>query len=275
MYCAPHIKSSNDGVESGCLDRKALLRLIESLKNKYGLSFHYTQSESRTSLWQKLRDAMSDVCGSGTDGQTEICWVKRAGDSTQDVFEEYYKPTKPNGKRSWLKTSDIKKVLKQYEKVFSDFIFLGAVPIDFNDYITEIIKIDLCDMARRGITRIGCVFNMDPHHEKGSHWVCMYLDCQKKYVGYFDSYGKCPPPKEILFLMTKLSNQSNSCTKYGKLQLKCNNVRHQYKDTECGMYCIYLIYMCLIGHNFDDICNTKIDDDKVNELRDYFFRPLH
>ena len=268
MYCAPHIQSGGDGVEGGCLDRKALLRLIVSLKTKYGIRIQYTGLETRTTLWQKLSDAMSDICSSGNN---EICWVKHS--DTSDILNTYYKPCKPIGKTTWLKTSDIRNVLKQYEKVFEDFVFLGAVPINFDDYIIEIMKINLCDMTSRGITRIGCVFNMDPNYKKGSHWVCMYLDCKKRYIGYFDSYGKCPPPKEIQTLMIKLSKQSASCTKYGSLDLKCNTVRHQYKNTECGMYCIYVIYMCLVGHDFDKICSTKIDDDKINEFRDFFFRP--
>ena len=48
---------------------------------------------------------------------------------------------------AWLSTIDINKVMKQYEKN-SDFVFLGAVPIDF-DYdfgIGTCVSNELCNL---------------------------------------------------------------------------------------------------------------------------------
>ena len=50
-----------------------------------------------------------------------------------DEKETVFRPDGPNGRFEWLSTLDINKVLKQYEDKYSDFEFMGAVPIDFDD----------------------------------------------------------------------------------------------------------------------------------------------
>ena len=53
---------------------------------------------------------------------------------TKDYMENnIFRPEGPQGKFEWLSTIDINQVLKQYEEKYADFLFLGAVPIDFDD----------------------------------------------------------------------------------------------------------------------------------------------
>lgn len=54
-----------------------------------------------------------------------------------------------------------------------------------------------------------------------------------------------------------------------------NYVQHQFKNTECGMYCINFIDQMLVSSKkFHDIILNPIDDDNMNKLRySKYFRP--
>lgn len=54
-----------------------------------------------------------------------------------------------------------------------------------------------------------------------------------------------------------------------------NYVQHQFKNTECGMYCINFIdHMLMSNKKFHDIILKPIDDDNMNKLRySKYFRP--
>lgn len=51
-----------------------------------------------------------------------------------------------------------------------------------------------------------------------------------------------------------------------------NNIRFQFKYSECGMYSIHFITEFLRGKDFKQIISNVIDDDTMNGLRDYYFR---
>lgn len=112
-----------------------------------------------------------------------------------------------------------------------------------------------------------------PHDQRGSHWVCMFMNLigPDKFIGFFDSYGN-PPPKQVKQLIDKLRLQAKKCLGID-IKYKCNTIQHQHKNTECGVYCLYFIYQCLQGLSFEDITETIILDDAVNKFRHFFFRP--
>jgi len=307
MFCAPGFKKS----KTGCLDRPALDRIVKKYNEYYannikkngngngnGNGNKITVSRGVTDeyLWDTIKTALADKCGTA-DG-AETCWLDQdfllesdsMGNKKTDKFVgQYYKPKSPIGDRTWLSTSNIDGVLKQFERTFPDFAFMGAVPIDFNQILEEFAKIDLCSLyhgtglhldtigeslyEQRKVRQFGVVFNLDNSKQKGSHWVAMFLTYNVKYpyIGFFDSFGVCPPPPEIYALMTKLSEQSQKCLGI-KLRLKCNSFQHQFKDSECGMYSIYFIHECLQGRSFEDVTTHKINDDEVNKLRKFYFR---
>ena len=53
-----------------------------------------------------------------------------------------------------------------------------------------------------------------------------------------------------------------------------NNVRFQYKDSECGVYSIHFIVQFLLGYTFNDIIINIIDDNTINGLRDHYYRTI-
>jgi Ulp1 family protease len=117
--------------------------------------------------------------------------------------------------------------------------------------------------AAAGTRQIGIIFNLDKHDEPGSHWVCAFINLDKSAAYYFDSYGYEAPP-EVVTLFKRLRDQGIQHTYF-------NDVRHQRKGSECGMYCLYTIISLLLGKSFYDICVNIVDDDTMNGLRDVLF----
>ena len=69
--------------------------------------------------------------------------------------------------------------------------------------------------------------------------------------------------------MNRLKEQASKLNK--KLEIKINKVRHQYKNSECGMYCIYFITSLLDGKTFETVVKNIIDDYTMNNKRNDFF----
>lgn len=281
MFCAPGIKKNL----RGCFDRLALIRIIESYNSRYPQNqIKYEKNLTDIELWNLIRNSFANVCS-----DNEWCWLDQDFVVNDLFLQDYYKPPKPDRPTKWLSTTDINRVLKQFENIYDDFAFMGTVPIDFDQVIDEYAKMDLCALYNgrgllsatggmlhhnRRIRRFGFVFNLDPSTKRGSHWVAMFLDLTvaQPYIGYFDSYGYCPPPEEIMVLMDRLKKQAHKCLKVNLVK-KCNVIRHQHKNTECGLYGLYFIYNCLRGKSFETITENIILDDDVNKYRDFFFRP--
>ena len=51
-----------------------------------------------------------------------------------------------------------------------------------------------------------------------------------------------------------------------------NRNRHQYKNSECGVYSLNFILRLLNGHTFEEISKNKVLDDDINKCRDTYFR---
>ena len=89
------------------------------------------------------------------------------------------------------------------------FSFFGPVPIDFDDILTEISDINIRELYNNNIKKLGFGFNLDPHYKGLVPLVSMFLNIDKQFCGYFDSYGH-KIPKRINILMDRLIN---SCKK--------------------------------------------------------------
>ena len=226
-------------------------------------------------MWNQIRDSLQNQCG-----DNEVCWknqnfVEQLND--EQIDEYTFKPKIPKKKYEWLKTSDINKVLVQHQKKHKDFLFLGTVPIDFDELFKEFKKIKVNELLNNGINKIGVVFNLDPHWKGGSHWVCMFSELPNS-IEYFDSYGdnndnQGKPPDEIQKFMDRLSGQiSKSGGGNKNIIQKYNTVRHQYANSECGVYCLNYIIERLSGRSFEEITGSITKDDVMNKNRKIYFR---
>jgi hypothetical protein len=179
----------------------------------------------------------------------------------------------------WLSSDDIDSIEKNFMKVFEDYFYVGAVPIDFDlksetgkCLVSALCKMKLEELSKKGKHRIGIVINTDPHDGPGEHWVCVYCDIRPELeyprMTYFDSYAQ-KPEKEIVELMERWKEQWDKTGIHDKgMELTYNKTRHQYKDSECGIYCVYFHYACLTEIPMDE----RIPDEVINSFRSMLFR---
>jgi hypothetical protein len=174
----------------------------------------------------------------------------------------------------WLSSDDIDKREREYERVFSDYHFVGCVPIDFDlkSDTSKCIVSTLCSMKldvlyKKGYRRVGIVFNTDVHDGPGQHWIAAFLDIRPELqyprMTYFDSYAR-KPEKEIQRLMFRWKDQwDGGHPKEIPMKLTYNTTRHQFKESECGMYCLLFHHACLM----DIPMGKRVTDREMNTLR--------
>jgi len=200
----------------------------------------------------------------------------------ESLSKKYLRPKRPSAWASdpdqWLDSNNIADVMKQYEETYTDFKFLGVLPIDFavqDPYHKEqvgkclvdtICKLKLAKFKAQGIWRFGAVINLDPHFKDGSHWVGIFVDIRPSFkkVYFFDSYGM-KPRDEIARFMRALRLQDS------QLKLEYNARRFQLQGSECGMYSMYFIIAMLHNVVFKEFCHVAIPDDVMLKLRYHIF----
>jgi hypothetical protein len=137
----------------------------------------------------------------------------------------------------------------------------------------ELCKLDLADLLKNNKYQLGIVFNTDPHYLSGSHWVAGYINIKKnsnKYGFYYYDSNAQKPSKYIIKLFNQIKSQLKKTKK--DFELSINNNKHQFKNTECGMFSMHFIINMLKGKNtFEMVCNSKISDDEVFKLRNKYY----
>ena len=113
----------------------------------------------------------------------------------------------------------------------------------------------------------------------------MNCNTENGEICYWDSYG-LEPNKEVVVLMNRLKEQGDKLKNKNKskdniknniknnsidMKIKINDNRHQYKNSECGMYCIYFITTMMNGENFKKFVKVGIPDAEMIKLREYVF----
>lgn len=221
----------------------------------------------------------------GCPMEDERCILEKSALSVKEkksILNTYFRPEMPEEWKSdpdaWLSSDDIIAVMKQYEKAYTDFKFLGVVPVDFsapNPYDTgskkrcmndQFCHVNLQEERQKGTRILGAVFNLDPHYKDGSHWVALAVDLKRNCVYYFDSYGVAPPAQVARF-MRYLTLQEP------KLRLESNGRRFQYSNSECGMYSMYFIIRMIEGESFKKFCKNPIADKYMLQFRKILFDP--
>jgi hypothetical protein len=127
----------------------------------------------------------------------------------------------------------------------------------------ELCALKLSDVRRRGITKIGVIFNLDRHDQPGSHWVSVFVDLPASAAYYYDSYGVPAPPGIQAFL--------DALAAQGVATIRQNGVRAQYGNSECGVYSLFVLICLLRGKSFDAITAARPPDRVLNQLRDVLF----
>jgi len=301
--CAPG-RQYND---ESCLQLKDLKKIAinyNKITNKNKININLPKQE----LVKKLEQNLSKQCSN------QVCWIrldfiKALNDNS---IENAFRPDGPTEKYDWLSTVHINEVLEQYQYIHKDFLFLGAVPYDFEDITMLGLKnINFKELENNNKTKLGLVINLDEHYKRGSHWVSLYCDLQKYQIYFFDSVGNQPPKrikqfinKIIKYYYKKIYNtnlQLNNIVeklklieqmKYSKLQdlldsnpqidniiknidYKYNNIQHQTGNSECGVYSINFIIRLLNKEKFNNIINKVTSDKQINKCRKIYFNNVN
>lgn len=270
MTCSP----KKNSLKYTCYTKKALFNLKNAWNKRHCDSKIY--SDNPKEIWIQLNKAMNSTC------HKESCWIKHQcikNDINVKKMNKMFAPTSPKSwkknKYEWLSTTDIEKVMKQWEKYDKTFRFLGASPLDYDKilYKNECVWNDLCNFnlkeeLDKNYKKFGIVFNLDKHNKSGSHWVSVFIDTYKKHIYFFDSYGD-PPPSRIMKFCKNVKKQAKKLNQ--KYKIIHNKKRHQYKDGQCGMYSMYFIICLLKGDTFENINKNIIKDDKMSRFRNKYF----
>jgi hypothetical protein len=270
MNCSPKIKKKCKKCKT-CFDKSSLVKIAKAY-NSQNKKKIIIDNRSSTSIWNQLRSAMAKDC------ENEWCWidqdfVKKLGN--KKILKETFIPKMPaewkKNKYTWLTTTDINAVMKQYEDVYNNFSFFGPVPVDCpNGIHCELSNIDPLKLHKGGLTKIGIIFNLDYHYQSGSHWVALVIDTSSNpySIDYFDSYGE-KPHNLITKFMSQIENKINKGNKTIKIY---NDKRHQHGHSECGVYSMNYILQRLKGRSPYELTKRIIKDSVMNEMRKYLYR---
>ena len=264
--CAPDKQYKN---AKTCFSLESLKKIATAYNKKVGASSQIKIVDDINKLHHSIESKMNKVC----DG--EICWLNQSfikNINDDEINHLTFKPKRPEGKYQWLSTTDIRKVMVQYEKKFPEFLFIGPVPIDFDDIQTEIADINFLDLKKKGINKLGIIFNLDEHYKSGSHWVAMYMEFSdsRNEVDYFDSYGDMPDERIQILMNRLIKHASRDLNK--KIIKNINRTRTQFANSECGVYSMNFILHLIMGDSFKDTTENIINDDVMNSRRNIFFR---
>ena len=236
-------------------------------------------SNSPKEIHRLLSEKLQKVCNK------ESCWLKQVtefGPVSSDMADSFAPESPQEWKKNpneWLSSEDIIKVMKQYEKAYKCFDFIGPSPIDFDTrklygecVWDELCNFSLKDQIKNGKTKIGIIFNTDPHNKPGQHWISMFINIKKKTIFFFDSTGDKPVP-QIKALVDRIIEQGMNLKHKIKFNFDSNaGIEHQYGNTECGIYSLFFIVHMLEDKMTEHYLKTHIlKDDYMNKFRNIYF----
>ena len=273
--CTP-VKDKNEVMKYTCYTKDALKKMKALWNARHPDMKIKTNSPKK--IWEQLKRNMASSC------DRESCWLNQKWvdqGMTNELTDSFATPQPESWKKNnqeWLNSIDINNVMKQFEKKHNNFEFIGPSPIDFDDHEMfgecvweELCKFDLQQKMRDKKEKIGIIFNLDPHDKPGSHWVAMFVNIPKREMYYFDSYGDSTPLR-IKKLAKRIQEQSVQTGK--EFKFLENPVRHQYSNSECGMYCLYFIIKLIEDRKYKSLINRKIKDKEMIRLRNIYFNKL-
>ena len=235
---------------------------LKQLKARYNKTHRQKiKTNTPTEIWTQLMEKMP--CDKESCLATSL-QIKTNRFAPKHPAEWNKNPT------AWLSSDDITDVLKQYEKAYPNFMYIGPSPSDF--YFREngtCVWEELCKFDVRQLSKnkkVGIVFNLDEHAGPGTHWVAIFIDVSSKKMYYFDSTGE-EIHENIEKFYDKVKEQDS---KY--ILIQNYPAEHQFGNTECGMYVLFFLIMMLQTNKFSYFKNKETFSDKgMKQLRKRFF----
>lgn len=277
LKCAPNRNKFIDKnlQKLSCYSNTELFKFKEiwNSRNKNNL----IKTNNPKDIWYFFKTNLNNKC------YDELCWLNEqkfdSNINKTEIVKNIFRPFSPKSWKEkpyeWLSSVDILNVMRQYEKTYKNFVFIGPSPIDFDAkklfgtcVWEQLCKFDLSKYYNSNPqkNKIGIIFNTDPHTKNGSHWIALFIDLQKKFIFYFDSNGD-KIPKRIDILVKRIIEQA------GQLNLKVDfysneGKEHQKKDGQCGMYTLFFIIELLKGTKEASFFkNERIPDEMMRDYR--------
>jgi hypothetical protein len=273
LNCSPE----NKGKEYTCYTDEDLKKLREMWNERH--PDREINTNNSKEIWNQLKYYYANICNK------ESCWIRQMTKNTKmekellDAFAPASPPEWKKNPNEWLSSIDILEVMNQYEKKYKCFEFLGPSPIDYDTHKIhgecvweELCHFNLEDQINRGKTKIGIIFNTDPHYKDGEHWISLFIIVKKGTIFFFDSAGS-KIPQQIKKFTDTVIEQGMKLTKPIVFQFDQNYpVEHQYKNTECGVYSIFFIVHMLEDKITSYYLKTHILKDKyMEQFRKIYF----
>tara|TARA_Y100000590_G_scaffold373483_1_gene437297 strand:- start:1070 stop:1939 length:870 start_codon:yes stop_codon:yes gene_type:complete len=285
MFVKGHCSPRKDKIKDSCLKKKTLLSIAKILNKKNNAKIKLKKI-SKKKLYSEIKKHLSK-----SECKTEACWgsltmiIESLSEKEKKELNTSFRPKQPKkwkeNPNTWLNTTDINSVMKQYEIKYPHFKYFEATPIDFHlkSDANECLVSSLCNInipkLKKKKKSIGLVFNTDKHNQPGQHWFSMYIDLVGKNrknpsIYYFDSAEAIHDindlPLQILDLIERVQKQVNY-----KFDVLYNDKQHQYGDTECGIYCLHFLIKMLEGIQFRDYVHSQLNDKQMEKFRKEFF----
>lgn len=266
LNCSPE----NKGKDYTCYSDTDLIKLKDMWNARH--PDRPIKTKNPKLIWSQLKEYYATICNK------ETCWVRQMTKNTKLEKEllDAFAPEAPKewnkNPNEWLSSIDILEVMNQYEKKYKCFDFLGPSPIDYDTHKLygecvweELCHFNLAEHLKKGHTKIGVIFNLDPHYKGGSHWVSLFINVKQKMIFYFDSTGEAIPPQINKFVNTVIE-QGKQLNPPINFKFDQNHpVEHQYGNTECGIYSIFFITHMLEDKINGHYLKTHILKDKYME----------
>ncbi len=275
INCSP--KPKNEINEFSCYTKSDLVKLRDNWNARHPDA--KIKSNDPKEIHKNLTEFLKNVCNN------EACWIKQKGafKNLESDLSDSFAPESPDewkkNPNEWLSSVDIMKVMKQYEKAYKCFDFMGPTPINFDTkklygecVWEELCKFNLSKLIKNGKTKIGIIFNTDPDNKPGQHWISMFINIKKKTIFFFDSTGDKAPP-EVMKLVERIKQQGLALENPIQFKFDSNEgIEHQYGNTECGVYSIYFIVHMLEDKMTENYIKTHIlKDEYIEKFRHIYF----
>lgn len=190
----------------------------------------------------------------------------------EEKVEKFYNPKGPFNNNNWLSNVNIDNCLKLYAIKYKEFLHLPFQMIDFAKYNTELTNIDWKTVVN-AYKCLGVVLNTDITGNPGQHWFALFIDWRSDPVSfeYFNSSGRSPPDEIMEFAAKSMTALQQYLGKTPIFEAVAK-VRHQTKNSECGMYSLFYIISRIKKIPYSKFMYNKIDDSQVEKLRPIYFR---
>jgi hypothetical protein len=280
LNCSPSVnntKKNDKDINYSCLTNDSIFKL-KSLWNMRHRD-DMIKSNDQKEIWDALHGKLKSVCNK------ESCWLKQKfvdGKLNKELHNSFAPDSPDEWNKNpveWLSSIDINNVMKQYEKAYKCFEFIGPSPIDYDTrkmygecVWQELCEFDLEQQIKNGKNKIGIIFNLDPHTLDGSHWVSLFINIKRKMIFFFDSAGE-KIPHQIMKFVNNVIKQGNALDIPIHFKFDQNYpVEHQMGDTECGVYSLFFIV-----HMLEDKINAHylkthiLKDEYMTKFRKIYF----